>query len=209
MNNIITSTADFNGQEITVIHKDGERWLTAEQIGLALGLRHPNRAVNKLFTKYRNEFRPGVDFDEVDMGKEIGTELVPISRGPNKIRVFSPHGCMLLGFLARTPRAAEFRVWARDVLVNHGLRYDEVVRELLAARPLWRRILALKDMMNHAGEQLTNAQIAAALGIHKGTLRKHLRRMESFGILPPPPGYERYRAMASHMHALCPSSRVH
>ena len=206
MNNIITSTADFNGQEITVIHKDGERWLTAEQVGLALGLRQGGHGVNKLFRKYRNEFRPGIDFDELS---ELGPNLGLSPNIPGKIRVFSPHGCMLLGFLARTPRAAEFRVWARDVLVNHGLRYDEVVRELLAARPLWRRILALKDMMNHAGEQLTNAQIAAALGIHKDTLRKHLRRMERFGILPPPPGYERYRAMASHMHALCPSSRVH
>jgi len=35
--------------------------------------------------------------------------------------------------------------------------------------------LALKDTMNHAGEQLANAQIASALGTHKDTLRKHLR----------------------------------
>ncbi len=48
---------DFNGKEVAFRRSDdGELWLTAGEIGKALGYSHPNRAINQVFTKHRDEF---------------------------------------------------------------------------------------------------------------------------------------------------------
>ncbi len=200
MSNIITSTADFNGVELTIIHKDGQRWLTAEQVGIALQLNFPRIAAAKIYRRHKDEFEQGVDVAE--------TKLVTAT-GAKDALIFSSTGCMLLAMFARSRRAKEFRRWAKHVLAGAAADHDALVRELLAARPLWRQILSLKGMMNDRGEHLPNKTIAAALGIHKDTLRKHLRRMEALGIIPRPENYERYRAMAAHLPTITRRNHQH
>ncbi len=235
MTSIITSKAQFEDLELTVIHKDGERWLTAEQVGKALGYADPQRQVSHLFRRYRHEFIRGEDFDVIDLralsetvvnlntvSPETAFNLNPVSsRGPKRLRLFSLQGCYLLGFLASTDRAASFRLWARRQLLDQSWKNQEqyeqqledlrrqvealqrmnaaLRRELLAARPFWRSIAAMKEMRSPEGERLSNQTIARALGVHRDTLRKHLRRMEALGLIQPDPAYAQYRRMTAHL----------
>ena len=190
MNTLITSQAEFEGLQLTIIHKDGQRWLTAEQAGKALGMKHPRIAVWKIFDRNRDEFEDGVDVSV--------TKLVT-EHGERETLIFSPTGCMLLGMFARTSRAKAFRRWAKHLLAEAAADPQKTREALLRARPLWREILRLKQMRGPLGEYLSNAEIARALGMHRDTLRKHLRRMEDLGLIAPPPDYERRRAALRHL----------
>ena len=227
MTSIITSKAQFEDLELTVIHKDGERWLTAEQVGKALGYSSPQHDVNRLFRRYRHEFIEGLDFDIIDLREffETGTNSAPVSpekginlipfssRGPKRLRLFSLRGCRRLAMLANTSRAALFRDWVLERLEEDPRRIEELSRqvealqrmnaalqrELLAARPLWRRIHQLKQMRGPLGERLSHREISRALRRSPSTLRKHIRRMEAIGLLEPAPDYERQRRMAANL----------
>ena len=98
----------FRDTRLDVIDRNGQRWLTAEQIGLALGYAPDNarKGVIKLFNTHSDEFTEADTFVAV---------LATNSRGNPNTRLFSSSGCILLGFFANTARAKEFRVWAKQV----------------------------------------------------------------------------------------------
>lgn len=102
--------ADFFGQPLDIIDHAGKRWLTAEQIGRALGYQ-PDKArqgINNLYNRHADEFT------------EADTFVIKLMTNPQggnpTTRIFSDTGCTLLGFFANTARAKEFRVWAKQVL---------------------------------------------------------------------------------------------
>ena len=90
--------------DITDIH--GQPWLRGYQIGNALDYTDPAVAISKLFDRNADEFTDSM------------TQLIelPTAGGVQKVRVFSLRGCHLLGMLARTKIAKEFRRWVLDVL---------------------------------------------------------------------------------------------
>ena len=134
-------------------------------------------------------------------------------KGERESLIFSRDGCYLLGMLARSKRARAFRQWVLERLREDPRRIEELSRqvealqrmnaalrrELLAARPLWRRIYQLKQMHGPLGERLSHREISRALRRAPSTLRKHIRRMEAIGLLEPAPDYERQRRMAAHL----------
>ena len=219
MNTIITSTTRFEDLELTVIHKDGQHWFTAKEVGRALGFANPKRSVNLIFTRHQNEFRQGKEFDVIDIrslferGDQIDPPSEKLNAGGSNLRIFSYLGVLLIGFYAQTPRGEALRLWARERLVSErneiaALRQENdelhrrlaaLQRELLAARPFWRSIAAMKEMRSPEGERLSNQTIARALGVHRDTLRKHLRRMEALGLIQPDPAYAKFRRMAAHL----------
>lgn len=100
--------ADVHGQSISIIDHSGQRWLTAESLGLALGY-SPDKArqgVNNLYNRHADEFT------------EADTTVIKLMTvtGDKDSRIFSSTGCNLLSFFANTPRAKEFRAWAKQVL---------------------------------------------------------------------------------------------
>lgn len=100
--------ADFHGQSLNIIDHAGQRWLTAEQIGLALGYNPATarQGIIKLYNRNADEFSEA-DTCEVNLASQGQLRAM---------RIFSSTGCNLLGFLASTPRAKEFRAWAKQVL---------------------------------------------------------------------------------------------
>lgn len=62
-----------------------------------------------------------------------------------------------------------------------GLEIPTYVRnELLAARPLWRKLRRYKQL------GLTHVEIGRLLGLDRSTVRRHVRAMERCGLLEPP-----------------------
>lgn len=105
-------TAEFNGIQVTIIECDGHKWLTADQIGQALGYLSDRArdSVNTLFKRHDDEFS---DSDTCTINL--------MSQGQRReTRIFSATGCIKLGFFANTKRAKKFRAWASEVLAGHG-----------------------------------------------------------------------------------------
>lgn len=95
----------FNPSQIAITDHNGGKWLTAEQLGLALGF-SGNRAragVNNLYNRHIDEFT------EKD---SCVIKLMTQGQG-RETRIFSHSGCNLLSFFANTPNAKAFRAWAK------------------------------------------------------------------------------------------------
>ena len=116
-----TITADFNGTPVTIIERDGQRWLTAQEIGLALGYNHANArtGITNLYGRHTDEFS-SADTCAIKL----------MAQGQmRETRIFSATGCIKLGFFASTPKAKEFRTWASEVLAEQSGRAVTAVQE--------------------------------------------------------------------------------
>ena len=102
-----TLPAEFLGTHLDIIERDGQRWLTAEQVGLALG--YQGRASDKVRTLYRRHKEEFLDSDKGDIN-------LMSPGGEQSSIIFSASGCILLSFFANTSRAAQFRAWAKETL---------------------------------------------------------------------------------------------
>lgn len=123
MNTPTIFNAEFNGLAIDIIDHAGKRWLTAEQVGLALGYNEANagQGVRNLYNRHKDEFT------EADT-----CQLNLIWQGQQReVRVFSSTGCVSLSWLSGTARAKEFKQWAKQNLAAQmdgekvALSFDE------------------------------------------------------------------------------------
>ena len=108
----------FQDVTLRAIDKDGAIWLTTRDIAAAL---YPikgypqseapfEKRVRNLYSRHSEEFTHKM------------TQLVEIQTagGLQQVRVFSLRGAHLLGMLARTEKAKEFRRWVLDVIESHN-----------------------------------------------------------------------------------------
>ena len=102
-------TVSFNDAELQIIDSDGQQWLTAADISRALGYSKAD-SITRLYNRNQAEF---------DDSMTVTVNLT-VTGTPNKTRVFNKRGCQLIGFLAKTKKAAEFRKWALDVLAGQS-----------------------------------------------------------------------------------------
>lgn len=100
----------FEEIEFDVVDIHNVPWLRLPQIEVALGY-EKRGALNTLYDRNADEFT-----DEMVQIVDLGT-----AGGRQNVRIFSPRGCYLLGMLARTERAKEFRKWVLDVLEGRQL----------------------------------------------------------------------------------------
>ncbi|HFC8454788.1 TPA: Bro-N domain-containing protein [Neisseria subflava] len=108
--------------QITDIH--GQPWLRGFQIGSALGYKNPSSDMAKLYDRNADEFT-----DSMTRVIELTT-----AGGKQQVRVFSLRGAHLLGMLARTKVAKEFRHWVLDVLERESNRTTPSVKDQLPTR---------------------------------------------------------------------------
>ncbi|MDR0673332.1 MAG: hypothetical protein LBF93_06680 [Zoogloeaceae bacterium] len=189
MNHLIP--AEFIGTSLEVIDHDGRRWLTGEQIGLALGFA-PNNArigIIRLYNRHEAEFTDEdttvVNLTTVEGGIEKEREF----------RIFSASGCILLSFFAQTKRAAAFRAWSKQHLAAHlesrpALTADEIPaitrkyaaerdaarQALLLARPDWAKAIRYREM------GLTYAETARLLALSESQVDKRYRAIRAAGL---------------------------
>lgn len=107
----LDTTADFLGESVRIIDINGQRWLTAEDVGHCLGYDEANarKGIAKLYERHADEFT------------ENDTCVVNLAtQGQSRaMRIFSAAGCVLLSMFSNTPRAKTFRAWAKQVLAVH------------------------------------------------------------------------------------------
>ena len=125
--------------DITDIH--GQPWLRGLQFASALGYKNPAADIVNLYNRNADEFT-----DSMTQVIEL-----PTAGGKQQVRVFSLRGCHLLGMLARTKVAKEFRRWVLDVLEKEvsGSLKPKLAQTTVADRtPLRQAVSALVGKCN-------------------------------------------------------------
>ena len=97
----------FEGEELTFRSVEGRWAMTAEQVGVALGASNPRQYTHNLITRYRDEVEPFLSV------LNLSTEA-----GPRSATLILDQGIYTLAMLARTKRAALFRRWIGDLLIE-------------------------------------------------------------------------------------------
>jgi len=129
--NTALQTYPFGEVNVAVIDHNQERWMTGEDIGLALEYSEPRKSINNLFDRFKDELEEySVDIKLMSTdGKQYDT------------RVYNEEGVMMVCFFSKQPKAAQFRKWAVKILKAY--RNQELVaphswlaKELEAAREL-------------------------------------------------------------------------
>lgn len=96
----------FHNVDFDITDINGQPWLRGLQVASALGYKNPAADIVNLYNRNADEFT-----DSMTQVIEL-----PTAGGKQQVRVFSLRGCHLLGMLARTKVAKEFRRWVLDVL---------------------------------------------------------------------------------------------
>lgn len=164
-----------------VIDLNGQRWITAEQAGLALGYQSATarQGIIKLFNRHRDEFA-AEDSTEVKLTSNDGKQRLT--------RIFSKTGCIKLGFFSNTPQSKQFRHWAAQVLsaphvpavqdtTAEAERVKQLEAAIIAANPLWDRLLRMRQ------SGLVSREMAGALGISISTVEKQFRQMRALKLI--------------------------
>ncbi|MDR5777659.1 MULTISPECIES: Bro-N domain-containing protein [unclassified Caballeronia] len=124
-----TQSLSFQSYRFDVIDREGLRWLSLRQIGVALGYANPHK-VQQVFERNAAEFTDSM----------TAVVTLPTAGGDQQVRIFSLRGAHLLGMLARTSKAAAFRRWVLDLLER-----EAQTAESPQARPLDSRWLMYFD----------------------------------------------------------------
>lgn len=172
MSNLPTEV-QFNDLALPLHHHHGQVWLTAESIGVALGMQYPSKAINTLYLRNQDEFTE-LEVRHLDLRSPGGIQ---------QTRVFSPRGARLIGFLAKTDAAKAFRRWVLDVLEQLQTAPalpQAAVKALDTVYPTWPAIRRYRAM------GLTLAEVATLVKLGQETVRKQLRAMEELGIIAVP-----------------------
>lgn len=176
--------AEFHGTTISIVTRDGQKWLTADQAGRALGYSVDLARIStiKLFNRHVDEFT------------EAETCVVKLTtQGQGRdTRIFSATGCIKLGFFANTRQSKKFRHWASEVLTNSQPTPDQrptsvelshlraQVAQLqataLAANPRWAAVARYRAM------GLTRNEIARLLGSSLKAVEKLITTIKAAGL---------------------------
>ncbi|MER2495326.1 BRO family protein [Vibrio neptunius] len=102
----MTTALTFQNTHFDVVEKHNQIWLTASQIGTALGYARED-SVSRIYDRNSDEFNSGM------------TETVKLTVSGNyqkSVRIFSLRGAHLIAMFARTSIAKQFRKWVLDIL---------------------------------------------------------------------------------------------
>lgn len=174
----------FNPTQIAIIDHNGGKWLTAEQLGLALGF-SPNNAndgVGRLYRRHIDEF------------SEKDTTTVKLTAVDGKVRdhrIFSHSGCNLLSFFANTPNAKAFRAWAKEKLAEpaaDAATLHNLQTAYLATNP------KMADLLRYQGLGLRHTEIGKLLNISPSTVRDRLKKLTALGLVDYTPSEQAVRA---------------
>ena len=169
-----THLADFHGYPIEIVDHNGQQWVTAEQIGIALGYPQHNarKRINRLFTRNEDEF------ESCDVG---GVKLTTPG-GVQEVRVFSASGCVLISMFSGAERAKQFRAWAKKTLTEEQAQvsyhqHQALKDALLSAQPDHAKLIRYTEM------GLQPAEIGKLLSITPSAVRHRQVKLEKLGLL--------------------------
>ena len=158
------TTLTFQNKTLSVINQSNQTWLTASDIGKALGYSQGIVGVTKLYNAHQDEFTPNM------------TALVDMQTagGMQKVRIFSLRGCHLIGMLSHTKVAKEFRRWVLDILDREAepkqLALPEPTISIEFTANEWRRLINVWTLFTRYEESVSFLLKAVAPFAHGHTI---------------------------------------
>lgn len=181
---------------LSIVDHRGEPWLTARELGTALGYRDES-AVPRIYARHQDELT-----EETTL-----TVKVTVNAG-RPDRIFSPRGCDAVGFFAKTDRAKAFRRWVLDVLERHPRGPAAAPApecRLMPYRALTRgrrghkltpngdnavslnMALVLDHLLTHYGDgrwhEISDQRIGDSIGVNRISVLKVRRKLETRGLI--------------------------
>lgn len=100
------TTLTFQNTTLSVINQRNQTFLTAKDLGSALGYKNPTGDISNIYDRNADEFTTEM------------TALIemPTAGGLQKVRIFSLRGAHLIAMFARAKVAKDFRKWVLDIL---------------------------------------------------------------------------------------------
>lgn len=174
----------FNPSQIAIIDHNGGKWLTAEQLGLALGFseKRARDGVNNLYNRHIDEFSDG---------DSVTIKLMATDGKAYNTRIFSHSGCNLLSFFANTPNAKAFRAWAKEKLAEPAA--DAALLKQLQTAYLESNPEAAK-VLRYYGMGLNQHEIGKLMGCSADTVRVRLKKLSALGFSDYTPSEKYIRA---------------
>jgi prophage antirepressor-like protein len=181
-------TLNFQNTQFDIVDLNGQKWLRGSQIGEALGYADPRMSIAKLYERNSDEFTSSMTGlvklpDLRSQSDNAGTDFSPqieATGQTREVRIFSLRGAHLLGMLANTEPAKEFRRWILDVLENgsNPQLITTVQNHLLANNPKLGLALLYRQ------QNLSIEHIAELLRTTTRRVTHYLSTLEVCGLLP-------------------------
>jgi hypothetical protein len=110
------TTLTFQTTTLSVINQHNQKWLSALDIGNALGYSNGDIGVKNIYNRHSDEFTPNM------------TALIDIQTagGMQKVRVFSLRGTHLIAMFSHTKVAKDFRRWVLDILDKEATQSKQI-----------------------------------------------------------------------------------
>lgn len=147
-----TQVVEFNHQNIELISKNNQLYMSGAQIGRVIELSQ-NDGVAKIYGRHKSEFT-----DEM---------TITIRQGRSTVRLYNREGAWLIGMFARTPKAAEFRKWVLKVLGtvvdNTQPEKQVIVSEHTRSLPSGKKEIVLSAKAREEIGGITKAVVGKAL----------------------------------------------
>lgn len=98
---VMQSQLTYKSVTMYPIYRKGEIWLKGRDIGEALGFSRPSLTIRRIYNCNADEFSPTM------------TDMIPLVTfgGHQSTRIYSLWGCHIIGMIAQSPRAKDFRRW--------------------------------------------------------------------------------------------------
>lgn len=194
MGNVVKFEAHGKEYQLSLMERDGNKWVTAQQVGEAMGLKNIRKLIKEL--KESNEIWEGKHFCNVTLQKK--------TRGNPNALMLSCHGVIRVAMRAQGARAKLFRDWAEDVLYDvmmtgtYGVQWpDQDQTDALlerARKDAMLRGMALANVLREFQERyvakavhfrrmgLSQRETAGALGITRDRVQRLERALADVGI---------------------------
>jgi prophage antirepressor-like protein len=89
-----------------IVQEDGRYWMTAKEIGKALGYNDPANSMNRLYSRHKDELEPYRS--KVKLTDPLGI--------PQETSIFNTDGMWIIAMFANTPKAKKFRKFVVNML---------------------------------------------------------------------------------------------
>lgn len=161
MNNL--AVFQSNGQEfpLTIHDANGQRWVTAQDVGNALGASNIRELIRQLVE--RGEMVDDKHICQVSL-------QMPGDSQPRKMTVLSCRGVIRIAMRAQTERAIIFRDWAEDVLyevMETGSYAGPSLKQFITARQ-YKEAMAITEVHVKMAKILgTCTQMARVIGVDR------------------------------------------
>lgn len=122
----------FDSQAIQVITHNGEPYITAREIGVALEYSDPKNAIAKIYNRNKDELE-----------RHMGVVNLSTPGGVQEVKAFTEKGIMLISMFSNQPKAKAFRQWAVEVLTHY--RQEPAPPQAVQKIPADSRIISNED----------------------------------------------------------------